>query len=145
MLVMFNSLKSVCYSLWKRMIQNIAARFDVQQHMISSLGKFFLPSQQCLGCSWVRTTMCTTCQQDSNFRLIHLRNRFQTACLTTQNIPGLRPPSPGTKKSVKQISHMAWICCHQTSSLVMSWQVVLGADVIYNSPGDSVTRLYNSK
>ncbi len=35
-------------------------------------------------------------QQDNHIRLVHLRNRFQTASLTTRTIPGLRAISPRT-------------------------------------------------
>jgi hypothetical protein len=40
----------------------------------------------------------TSLQQNNHCRLVHLRNRFQSARLTARCIPGLRPISPWTAR-----------------------------------------------
>lgn len=41
----------------------------------------------------------TSRQQDNHIRLVHLRNRFQSASLTARTIPGLRPITPRTVRN----------------------------------------------
>ena len=41
----------------------------------------------------------TSRQQDNPIRLVHLRNRFQTASLTARTIPGLRAINPRTVRN----------------------------------------------
>lgn len=48
----------------------------------------------------------TTRQQDNHIRLVHLRNRFQTASTTARSIPGLRPISPRTVRNRLRERHI---------------------------------------
>jgi len=48
----------------------------------------------------------TSRQQDNHIRLVHLRNRFQTASLTARTIPGLRTISPRTVRNRLRERHI---------------------------------------
>ena len=60
----------------------------------------------------------TSRQQDNHIRLVHLRNRFQTANLNARTIPGLLPISPRTvrnrlleRESVRDVLQPAQFFC----------------------------------
>ncbi|XP_062599508.1 uncharacterized protein LOC134261040 [Saccostrea cucullata] len=82
------------------MAQNIVAgHFGVHRNTIQSLWRRFHQSGNTRDRPRSERPRVTSRRQDNHIRLVHLRNRFQTASLTARSIPGLRPISPRTVRN----------------------------------------------
>ena len=82
------------------MTQNdIAQRFNVHRNTIQSLARRYRQYGTTRDRPRSGRPRVTSHQQDNYIRLTHLRNRFQTASLTSRNIPGLRNIHPRTVRN----------------------------------------------
>jgi transposase len=82
------------------MAQNTVARhFGVHRNTIQSLWRRFQQSGNTRDCPRSMRHHVTSLRQDNHCRLVHLRNRFQSARLTARCIPGHRPISPWTARN----------------------------------------------
>jgi hypothetical protein len=84
------------------MAQNTVVRhFGVHRNTILSLWRRFQQSGNTR--DWPRSVSSswhvTSLRQDNHCRLVHLRNRLQSACWTARCIPGLWPVSPWTARN----------------------------------------------
>lgn len=130
------------------MAQNTVARhFGVHRNTIQSLWRRFQQSGNTQDRPRSGRLRVTSRQQDNHIRLVHLRNRFQTASLTARSIPGLRPISPRTvrnrlreqnirprRPAVRpvllqrhRISRLAW-CTRHLRFRIQDWVNVLFTD-----------------
>ena len=82
------------------MAQNEVARhFGVHRNTISSRWRRFQQNANTRDLPRTGRPRVTSRQQDNHIRLIHLRNRFQTASLTARSIPDLRRISSRTVRN----------------------------------------------
>ncbi|XP_065939372.1 uncharacterized protein [Magallana gigas] len=77
----------------------VAKHFGVHRNIIQLLWSRFQQSGNTQDRLRSGRPRVTTRQQDNHIRLVHLKNRFQTAGLTARSIPGLRPISPRTVRT----------------------------------------------
>ncbi len=77
----------------------VATRFHVHRNTISDLWRRHQQFAHVGDRPRAGRPRVTSRQQDNHIRLVHLRNRFQTASLTARTIPGLLPISPRTVRN----------------------------------------------
>ena len=64
--------------------------FGFHRNTIQLLLRRFRQSDNTRDCQRLDRPRVTSRKQDNHTRLVHMRDRFQTSCLTARNIPGLR-------------------------------------------------------
>ncbi len=77
----------------------VATQFGVHINTIQALWRRFQQFGNVRDRPRAGRPRVTSRQQDNHIRLVHLRNRFQTASLTARTIPGLRAISPRTVRN----------------------------------------------
>lgn len=87
--------------------QNVVARrFGVHRNTIHALWRRFQQSGNTRDGPRSGRPRVTSLRQDNYIRVVHLRNRFQTAALTARSIPGLRRISPRTVRNRLRERHI---------------------------------------
>lgn len=77
----------------------VATRFGVHRNTVSALWRRYQQLGNVEDRPHPGRPRVTSRRQDAYIRVVHLRNRFQTAALTARSIPGLRPISPRTVRN----------------------------------------------